>query len=217
MPPDQVDAGQAVYTRHTLKFYDFVVLGFSNRIIWQCPTSRLLEHYNRHITANHLDVGVGTGYFLDRCHFPNSEPRITLMDLNRASLRFASRRIARYRPQIIRHNVLEPLPCGIAKFDSVGVNYLLHCVPGTMESKAIVFDNLRAAMNPGGVLFGATLLQGGVRSNWLARWLMTVYNRQGIFSNDCDDLHALEKSLRDRFGQVTFDVVGCAAVFAGRL
>ena len=61
---EQVTAGQAVYSKRVLRIYDFVVLGVSNRFIWKCPTQRLEQHYNQHITANHLDVGVGTGYFL---------------------------------------------------------------------------------------------------------------------------------------------------------
>jgi hypothetical protein len=50
----------------------------------------LSDSYDSNITANHLDVGVGTGYFLERearhqggrCQFSSSAPRIALMDLN---------------------------------------------------------------------------------------------------------------------------------------
>ena len=102
---EQVRAGQAVYTRRSLRLYDFVVLGVTNSLIWNCPTQRLLEHYNRHITANHLDVGVGTGYFLDHCRFPSQTPRIALSDVNRSSLDFAAQRIARYAPETYLRNV----------------------------------------------------------------------------------------------------------------
>jgi hypothetical protein len=74
--PEQVAAGHAVYTKRMLGIYDFLVLGLSNRLIWRCPTQRLVDHYNRHVTANHLDVGVGTGYFLDRCRFSSNAPRV---------------------------------------------------------------------------------------------------------------------------------------------
>jgi len=93
---EQVTAGQAVYTRRNLALYDVVVLGLSNRLIWRCPTSRLLAHYNQHVSANHLDVGVGTGYFLDHCHFPAPDPPITLMDLNADALAYTAQRIARH-------------------------------------------------------------------------------------------------------------------------
>jgi SAM-dependent methyltransferase len=214
--PDQVAAGQAVYSKRLLNAYDFLVLGVSNRFIWRCPTPRLLAHYNRHVTANHLDVGVGTGYFLDRCRFPTPSPRIALMDLNPNSLEFAARRIARYSPETYVRNVLEPIADPPAKFDSVGVNYLLHCLPGTIESKAAVFDHLLPLMNPGGVIFGSTLLQGGVRRNWAAKRLMKFYNAKGVFTNTQDDLDGLDRELRRRFQNVTIETIGSAAVFVGR-
>ncbi len=213
----QVEAGQAVYSKRTLAAYDFVVLGVSNRFLWQCPTQGLEEHYNRHVTANHLDVGVGTGYFLDRCRFPSPTPRVALMDLNPAALAFAARRIARYKPETYRRNVLEPMAVDAGKFDSVAINYLLHCIPGSIESKSVAFDHLKALMNPNAVLFGATLLQGGVRRNWFARRLMDAYNQRGIFSNKQDDLEGLERALATRFREVSVRVVGCAALFSGRL
>ncbi|MFO0916984.1 MAG: class I SAM-dependent methyltransferase [Planctomycetaceae bacterium] len=213
----QVEAGQAVYTPGMLSIYDLLVLGISNRFIWKCPTPRLVAHYNRHVSANHLDVGVGTGYFLDHCRFPTSNPRVALMDLNLNSLQFAAARIARYHPETHRRNILEPIPWGEKLFDSVGINYLLHCLPGTMESKAVVFDHLKALMNPGAVLFGSTLLQGGVRRGFAARRLMNFYNRKGVFSNAADDLATLQQALDRRFRDVSVEVAGCAAVFSGRV
>lgn len=213
---DQSEAGQAVYTRRTLAVYDFVVLGVSNRFIWKCPTARLEDHYNRYLTANHLDVGVGTGYFLDRCRFPSPTPRIALLDLNPGTLDFASRRIARYHPSTHRRDVLQPISIDAGPFDSVGLGYLLHCLPGSIESKSVVFDHLKALMNPNGVLFGATLLQGGVTRSWSARRLMAIYNSKGIFSNERDDLQGLQGALTQRFRDVSVEVLGCAALFSGR-
>lgn len=215
--PEQVTAGQAIYTKRTLSAYDFIVLCVSNRLFWKCPARQLVEHYNRHVTANHLDVGVGTGFFLDHCLFPSQTPRLALMDLNQTALDFASRRVARFQPETYIRNVLEPISFDSAKFDSVGINYLLHCVPGAIESKAVAFDHLKALMNPGAVLFGSTLLQGGVSRSWFAKRLMDFYNRKGIFSNENDDLDALKRVLGPRFGSISVKVVGCAALFSGHV
>jgi Methyltransferase domain len=214
---EQVAAGQAVYTKRTLGAYDLIVLGLSNRLIWKCPTQRLLEHYNKHVTANHLDVGIGTGYFLDRCLFPSRPPRVALMDLNRNSLDFASRRLTRYKPETYIRNVLEPVSIDAAKFDSVGINYLLHCLPGTIESKSAALDHLKTLMNPGAVHFGSTLLQGGVARSWFAKRLMDFYNSKGIFSNEHDDAEGLKRALCQRFRSVSVEILGCAAVFSGRV
>lgn len=213
---EQVLSGQAAYTKRTLKAYDFIVLGVSNRFIWKCPTQRLVEHYNRNLTANHLDVGVGTGYFLDNCHFPSQTPRVGLLDLNQDTLDFTAGRIARYKPECYRRSVLDPIEINAPKFDSVGINYLLHCVPGSIESKSLAFDYLKALMNPGAAIFGATLLQGDVPRSWFANTLMNFYNKKGIFSNQEDHLGGLAKELEKRFKEVSVEVVGCAALFSGR-
>lgn len=214
---EQVLAGQAVYTRGTLSAYDIIVLGISNRCIWKCPSSRIEAHYNANVSANHLDVGVGTGYFLDRCTFPSPAPRVALMDLNSAALEYTSRRIARYHPETYQQNILERIGAAMAPFDSIGVNYLLHCVPGAIPDKAVAFDHLKTVMNPGARIFGSTILQGGVPRSWMARKLMALYNKKGIFANRADSLEDLNAALSRRFKDVTLEVAGCVALFSGRV
>ena len=215
---DEVIAGQAVYTDSSLKYYDLLVLTFSNRWIWKCPTPRLLKRYNDCVTNQHLDIGVGTGYFLDRCRFPKtgSPPSITLLDLNRSSLNTAAQRIARYQPQSVLANILEPLALGESRFDSVSLNYLLHCLPGDLTEKSCVFDHLLPVLNPEGIVFGSTLLTHGVKRSIAARKLMSFYNNKGIFHNEGDRLEDLERELNQRFRDVQIEVVGCVAIFQAR-
>lgn len=213
---DATYAGQAVYTPFTLAVYDLVVLGVSNSLIWRCPTRRILRLYDEHVTGSHLDVGVGTGWYLDHCRFPGSTPRVGLMDLNRNSLAAAARRITRYRPEQYQVDVLQPVAATAAPFDSIAVSYLLHCLPGDIARKAAIFDNLASWLAPGGVIFGATLLSIGVERSGSARRLMRLYNRRGVFSNEGDSLEALRTALERRFRQVEVSVVGCAALFVAR-
>lgn len=214
---EQLEASQAIYTKQTLALYDLTVLAISNRLAWKCPTKRLLKHYNQMVTANHLDVGVGTGYFLDRCKFPSQTPRVALMDLNSNTLEFTSRRIARYNPKTYRRNILDPINLNVEKFDSVGINYVLHCVPGNLKTKSVALDHLKALMNPNAVLFGSTILQGGVSINRLAKRLMAIYNKKGIFSNQHDNLEDLKSALNQRFKDISVEVIGCVALFSGRV
>lgn len=206
-----------MYSKRLLSVYDLTVLGFSNRLIWNSSTQRVLELYDAYVTGNHLDVGVGTGYFLDHCRTLPQAARIALVDLNQNSLDFTARRIFRYRPQTYRRNVLEPIVIDGPRFDSVSMSYLLHCLPGAIDSKAVAFDHLAPLMNPGAVLFGATLLHDGVPRTWLAKRMMDVYNKKGIFSNQRDNLAGLKRELQRRFRDVSLEVVGCAALFAGRI
>jgi len=213
----QVEAGQAVYSKSMLAIYDWLVLRFSNRLIWKCSSKHIRALYDRHVTANHLDVGVGTGYFLDCCHFPNHRPRLGLMDLNPNCLDAAANRVARYRPEVYRANILDPIGLEISRFDSISMTYLLHCLPGTIKTKSAVFRHLKPLLNQGGVMFGATLLSEGVYRGWAAKRLMAFYNSKGIFTNEHDDLQGLRDVLSEHLNNVTVEVVGCAALFSGRV
>jgi SAM-dependent methyltransferase len=215
--PEQVRAGHALYTRRWLKIYDFVVLSYASRMAWKCPASRIVQMYDDNVSDNHLDVGVGSGYFLDRCRWPSDTPRIAMLDPNPHCLAHAGRRIARYKPEAYDANVLEPIRLDVPLFDSVGVNYVLHCLPGTIRSKAVVFEHLKPLVNPGGVIFGATMLHDGVDHNLSARMMMKRLNKRGVFSNMQDDLEGLWSVLRDHLSEPAIEVVGTAALFRGRV
>ncbi len=207
-------AGQAMYTRRVLAIYDVAVYGFNSPVLWRCPKARLIELYDAHAGARHLDIGVATGRLLDECRFPVAAPEITLMDLNPNSLQAASRRLARYSPRAHRANVLDPWSLPEASFDSVAMCHLLHCLPGAMPDKAIVFEHARAALAPGGVLFGATILGDGVEHTWLSRFATAAANRRGVMSNLNDRLENLDAALARVFASHEIQVVGSAALFA---
>ena len=212
---DEVTAGQAVYSPLTLAAYDWFVLGFSNRVLWRCPTSALRALYDRNVSARHADIGVGTGYFLDQARWPAAKPDITLVDLNADSLAAAARRIARFAPRTVRANALAPLPA-MGPFESAGLCYLLHCLPGAIAEKAVVFDHLRPTLATGARVFGATILQGDVPRRWAAQKLMNLYNRKGIFSNAGDTRQTLQAALAARFHDVKIEIKGAVALFEAR-
>ena len=95
LPTDPAYAGQQHYTPVFLKIYDPLVLGFFTRVVWRCPTTRLVEGYQRHVRHRHLDVGPGTGYFLERAGLPEHSP-VTLLDPNPKPLKSPSRRSFMY-------------------------------------------------------------------------------------------------------------------------
>lgn len=218
LPTEDVIKGQAVYSKTVLALYDLWVLGISNRFFWKCPTSKMLGQFDAFVTDNHLDVGVGTGYYLDKCRFPSDAPRLTLIDLNQNSLDVTAARVARYNPVKVRHNVLEPVTLGglaseLAPFDSISVNYLFHCLPGRLSEKLVVLDHLLPLLSDNGRIFGATILQGDVPRNAVARRLMALYNKKGIFHNREDTFEDLEAYLAERFADYHIKVEGCVAIF----
>ncbi|ONF83698.1 SAM-dependent methyltransferase [Salmonella enterica subsp. enterica serovar Typhimurium] len=84
-------SGAKVYNPFTLSLYDWWVLNISNKYAWKCPTdTRLLPFFLHHMGETHLDIGVGTGYYLK--HAPATHA-ISLMDLNPDSLKIAASRV----------------------------------------------------------------------------------------------------------------------------
>jgi SAM-dependent methyltransferase len=211
-----VYAGQAAYTPRMLKVYDAMVYRFNGPILWRCSKDRFLELYDTNVSAGHLDIGVATGCLLDECHFPVTEPQLTLMDLNRNSLDVAARRLARYEPSTHQANILEPWELQPGSYDSIGMVNVLHCVPGAMPEKAVAFEHARTALAPGGVLFGASVLGQGVKHTPLSRMALKGMNRRGVFSNLQDSLEDLDAGLARVFDSYEIDVQGAIALFTAR-
>ena len=129
----------------------------------------------------------------------------------------AAQRLQRYRPETYIADVLQPLPFKAAQFDSIALNYVLHCLPGTLRSKGVMFENLKLLLNKDGVIFGTTILGAGVKKNFLAKILMRLYNSKGIFGNTYDHGADLERVLKENFHEHSIYTVGCVAFFAGRI
>jgi hypothetical protein len=90
--------GAAFYTPLALALCDLAVLGLANSLGWQCSSHVLLDFYNQHISDKHPDIGVGTGYSLDRCRFPSTATKIALLDLNPHCPAKSAKRLRRYNP-----------------------------------------------------------------------------------------------------------------------
>ncbi|WP_055697659.1 class I SAM-dependent methyltransferase [Streptomyces silaceus] len=214
--PEETD-GQPYYEERRLKLYDAVVVKASNRLLWRCPKARLVGHYNSWVSSSHLEVGPGSGYYLDHCRFPTAAPDITLLDLNPDPLRFVAHRLRRFAPRTVRADVLEPLPdLGGPGFDSIAFNYVLHCVPNPPEGKQLVFRHLRQVLAPGGVLFGSTVLSRGVHHTPVSDAFNRLYQRQGSFHNETDSVPMLHDALERYFDWHWIEVRGSVALFAAK-
>jgi ubiquinone/menaquinone biosynthesis C-methylase UbiE len=159
--PQQLNTepGASFYSPTILKLYDFGVLGLSNRFAWQCPTKTvLLPFYKKHLGLKHLDVGVGTGFYIARANLTRSH-QVSLLDLNENSLRAAAAQVKQAKVRTFMRDVMQPSsePADTG-YDSVSLFYLLHCLPGTMDDKETAIANLKRYMSKDGVLYGATIL-----------------------------------------------------------
>lgn len=209
--------GARIYTPFTLSLYDAWVLGLSNRWAWRCSTKQvLLPFFEKHCRQQHLDVGVGSGFYLQHARWQR-DTELTLLDMNQSSLQAAAKRAPVSRISLLQHDVMHPLPEALReRYDSISLFYLLHCLPGSLNEKGTALSHLTSLLQPDGVLFGATILGKGVKHNRLGRKLMHTYNRKGIFHNQNDDLFSLQAELKRRFKEVELDVKGTVALFSAR-
>jgi SAM-dependent methyltransferase len=206
--------GQEAYTPCFLRIYDNVVLKTFCTLVWGCPPRVVRRLYNECVGNRHIDIGPGTGYFVDHCTFPTARPEITLLDLNVNCLKFSAARLARYRPAVCRANLMGALPLPRDHFDSAGMNNVLHAIPGGWDRKGVVFGHVAEILRPGGTLFGTTVLDQGIPVSRLARRMLRVQHEQGTtFQNQGDDLAGLERQLAKYFPQYQVRVRGATAIF----
>jgi SAM-dependent methyltransferase len=206
--------GQREYTPFFLKIYDPVILGFFTRVVWRCPTTRLVEGYQRHVGHRHLDVGPGTGYFLERAGLAEHSA-VTLLDPNAHVLGHASKRLRDLDITPVEADVCKPLPID-GPFDSAALAGVIHCLPGPLSRKAEAVANVAAVLAPTGVLFGSSILGFAGSHTWLSRRALRVLNRRGTFDNLGDTQEGLSEILRASFDQVEIETIGSMAIFAAR-
>lgn len=209
----EIARGQESYTPATLRIYGPFVLGFSNSLIWKHPSSDMLETFNERITPCHLDVGVGDGYFLNRQNAVKSFEKLHLFDLSPHSLEYATKVNSRFNPVPMIGDVYSSEDVAkLSTYDSISLQYLIHCVPGLMPQKAEIFANLSQRLNENGILFGATILPD-LPHGFLAKKLMAIYNKKRIFSNEQDTVDGLKQALSKHLEIVSFSTRGCVASF----
>ena len=210
-PPASIRA----YSPVGLRLYDALVMGVFARRIWRCSAERLVEHYRALATTNHVDIGVGTGYCLDRCGVRFERRRLTLVDLQGNCLEHAARRLARFDPRCFRRDVLRPLN-GIdgPAFGSVALGGVLHCLAGDLAAKVAVLDNIAPLVAGGTRIFGYTLVSDDVLLRAPTRLVHRLLNRARVIDNARDRVADLHAALTARYADCRVDLVGCMALFS---
>ena len=208
------ERGWRDYNRLLLAVYDRFVLGFMARVVWRTSTPRLLGAYRHNVRDRHLDVGPGTGYFIEHSGLPAGST-VTILDPNPTVLAHAARRLSAYRLDQVVADALEPLPV-TGPFASAGLNLVIHCLPGPMERKAAAIRNIAAVLEPDGVLFGSTVLGLAGPQTRLSRFVLRLFNRRGAFDNLTDTESGLRDILAASFESVTIESSGAAAIFTAR-
>lgn len=209
----RVEKAAAVYSPLLLSVYDLWVYKVAAPRFFRCPL-RIFQHfYEQNVSRHHLDVGVGSGILLRHCRQKNLLDQVALLDLNPNCLDATERALHPLKVRKYCADILQPLPIANEQFASVGLNFLLHCVPGSFREKGVAFTFLKQVLAPGGVLFGSTVLYQPGLVNAPARWLMNRYNAGGVFNNRQDTQEDLQVVLGNLFENVEMSLEGCVLFF----
>jgi SAM-dependent methyltransferase len=204
--------GQSGYNPLMLAIYDVWVLKFVGPAVLKTSIRDAVELYRRHLGPRHLDVGPGTGYFIEHAR-PPAGTRITLLDPNPHVLKKASKRLASYAPGSVEADVMKPLPVE-GPYDSAALSFVLHCLRGPMANKATAVRNVADVLTPDGVLFGGTVLGLGPTSTRAQRAFLKAANKQGGFDNLEDTADGLREILEASFRDVEIELSGSSALFS---
>ena len=176
------------------------------------PVSPLVERYRQHIRGRHLDVGPGTGYFIDRSGLPAGNS-VTLLDPNENVLAYAARRLRRYDLTTVQADVLKPLPVD-GQFESAALSLVIHCLPGPRARKAQAIANVTAVLAPTGrALRGDGPRAGRTPDEAVADGVARLQPPWSLRQP-----RRLEEGLRDMllasFERVELEVIGSVALFS---
>ena len=209
----RVQKAAKVYSKSLLWIYDFFVYKLATPYMLHCPQYLIQAHYDKNIRHKHLDVGVGTGCLIKDCKEFKKIKRLGIMDLNPNSLEKSKCVLKEKQPEVYQANILEPFVTTNIAFDSIGINYLLHCVPGSFEEKEVIFLNLKDHLAPNGIVFGCSVLGKDTREALHTRLFLKLYQFIGIFNNAKDTKIGLENALSKHFTYIEVQVVGSVALF----
>lgn len=193
--------------------YDRIVNDFNCKHVWKCSTKNIIDNYQKNISNNHLEIGPGTGFFLNKKNTGINFKKLTLVDVNKDILQFSKKNLEQYYSniEILHSDLFSQKISESIYFESVGVNYVLHCVTGNLQTKLDnLIDNLG---NNKYNLFGASVICDPLHMNTIAEYELIFLNTLGIFNNNEDTYYELEEYLNNRNIKFSLKKQGYVAIF----
>ena len=189
-----------------LNNYDYFVNNLNCKYVWNCNQNIIKDLYKNNLSKNHIEIGPGTGYFLKQNQFDS----LYLLDINNdilndsfKNLKNNSKKIVKINKNIFNKNN----QIKINNVNSIGLSYVLHCVPNTLD---ISLNYLVNNLNKKDVtLFGSTVIP--TNTHILASSELFFLNKLGIFNNLNHNLEQLKNFSKNYDHEI--NVVGNVLVF----
>ena len=204
------------FVSKNLKHYDKIVNRINCLYVWKCSENYIINHYRNNISSYHLEIGPGTGYFLKKENLRKnfSIQQLTLLDVNENILNYSKQNLKNdYDHKIItvHQDVFSKKINKNIKFNSVGINYVLHCIPGTLENNIDTLINNLGSSNYN--LFGSTLICDPLHMNPIAEYELILLNNLGIFNNSNDTYEQFIEYLNNNKIKHNILKIGYVAIF----
>ena len=136
------------------------------------------------------------------------------MDINNETLNFTKEKLKNKYNTIskINHNIFED-KYELNNLNSVGLNYVLHCVPGKLENK---MDNLinNLSSNNNIKYFGATVVNNKHLQTNLSKLELYFLNKYKIFNNKNDDFYNLINYFKLNKIDYKYKIIGNVFIFS---
>ena len=158
--------------------YDYFVNNINCKYVWKCDQRYIKKLYANNITNKHLEIGPGTGYFIKKYQFNN----LHLVDINQDILNNSEKNLYNNCQNIKIHNqnIFENNNKINEDITSIGMSYVLHCVPNNLDiSLDNLVDNIKT--NNQITIFGSTVIPN--KKDIVAMTEIYTLNTFGIFNN----------------------------------
>jgi phospholipid N-methyltransferase len=177
--------------------YDYFVNNINCKYVWKCDQRYIKKLYANNITNKHLEIGPGTGYFIKKYQFNN----LHLVDINQDILTNSKKNLNNNCQNIKIHNqnIFENNNKINEDITSIGMSYVLHCVPSNLDrSLDNLVENIKA--NNQVTIFGSTVIPN--KKDFLAMTEIYTLNKLGIFNNINHNKEQLEYIISKYNGNV---------------
>jgi len=193
--------------------YDKVVNQINCEKVWKCSQQNIINNYQENINCNHLEIGPGTGLFLKKENLNTQLEKLTLVDINTKILNYSKKELEKEYSHVnaLVYDLFSyEIPSNIV-FNSVGINYVLHCIPGNLQTK---LDKLISNLgNNKYNLFGASVICDPLHMNPIAEYELMFLNSFGIFNNNNDTYEELNDYLCSKNYNFSLKKKGYVAIF----
>jgi len=199
------------FVSSSIKFYDFLVNDLNCNYAWRCHKSNIFKNYQKNLRSNHLEIGPGSGYFLNPKFHKKEISNLFLMDVNQPILEASQQNLEKHYSniQLLNHNIFNK-ELDSLKINSIGINYVLHCVPGPLDQK---LEKLHLNLPKNTNIFGATVISDFERQTELSKLELKVLNHKGIFNNKMDFSNDFIDFVAKNKLENSYQIVGNVLIF----